>query len=362
MPGLTKDEMKRRTDAAVQQATAPLLKQIQELQKGADAGLQAQLAGKDEKIAILQSMVNDKERRARLTEFNEVHALITDEDGDTTLNKPLLQHIGRWMNQILLHCEGLEFDNYELKERVTELEAQLADQQPQTDEQLQFRVATLTRFLHEQGYGLRDIDPTASDDNIMCKDCGRYYDGGCLLHGVPPEVADQPEPEDDNAGYIASDADLAQQQAAADDPYAGEDDEPTQEECDALYQALKDETAHLVDDNGNPIKVKFPEDEDEPELDPAAPHGGSGQETTTEIVSPWYKSTKAEEPKQDPRDALIADLRARLQESEQMRAQLNAAKDTWIQRNRALEAQNETLKIQLADALAKLEQYDGLGA
>src|SRR5262249_8265386 len=92
MPGLTKNEMKRRTDAAVEQATAPLVKHIQELQKGADAGLQAQLAEKDEKIAILQSMVNDKKRQARLTEFDEVHAVITDEDGYTTLNKPLLQH------------------------------------------------------------------------------------------------------------------------------------------------------------------------------------------------------------------------------------------------------------------------------
>jgi len=288
-----------------------------------------------------------------------VKAMHTMED---LYKKALSKTDEEWLEEKNHRIYDLQDEVEEKNRRLAELEAHLVDQQPQTDEQLQSRVATLTRFLHEQGYGLRDIDPTASDDNIMCKDCGRYYDGGCLLHGVPPEVADQPEPEDDNAGYIASDADLAQQQAAADDPYAGEDDEPTQEECDALYQALKDGTAHLVDDNGKPMKVKFPEDEDEPELDPAAPHGGSGQETTTEIVSPWYKSTKAEEPKQDPRDTLIADLRARLQESEQMRAQLNAAKDTWIQRNRALEAENETLKTQLEDALAKLAQYEGMGA
>jgi len=283
----------------------------------------------------------------------------------------------------------LERENETLKPRIAELEAQLADQQPQTDEQLQSRVATMTRLLHEQGYGLRDIDPTAEDANIKYTRCGRYFDGGCLLHGVPPEVADQSEDEveDDNEPH-ASEADLAQQQAAADDPYAGED-EPTQEECDALYQALKDGTAYVVDDNGNPMKVKFPEDEDEPVLDPAAPHGGSdgrpytpprhpqpeveeaiktahearrqqGEEGKEHIFSPWYKKDKSEEPKEDPRDKLMKDLQARLAEAVQLKEIASQAKDKLVARNRELEAENDTLKTQLAELRAKLAQYEGI--
>jgi hypothetical protein len=193
----------------------------------------------------------------------------------------------------------------------------------------------------------------------------------------------QTEPE------VGTEADLAQQQAAADDPYAGDDDEPTQEECDAVYQALKDGTAHVVDDEGNPIKVKFPEDE--AELDPAAPHGGSdgrpytpprhpqpeveeaiktahearrqqGEEGKEHIPSPWYKKDKPEEPKEDPRDKLIKDLQAKLAESEQMRENLSAAHAKHLARNRELEAENETLKTQLAELRAKLDQYEGMGA
>ena len=303
-----------------------------------------------------------------------------------------------------------------------------------------------------------------------------------------------------DAGYIASDADLAQQQAAAAAPYAGEEPEPTQEELDQMYQDLKEGKIFVPDPEGNPTKLKFPEDEEEPELDPAAPHGGSDikdggsdepvrdpirwTKTEPEHNTPavqelnavlaelglpgffdqcdalsrgsfmwvldgawrYVKNTKAriiedlrngtltaertqfkccgttrlqllpeepaadadlddyerkeleqayralkrkhdatpepsqeakeqviddplsprikkpEVPKEEPRDVLIRNLRAQLEESEQMRQSTVAAKDKLILRNRELEAENESLKTQLAELRAKLEQYEGMGA
>jgi hypothetical protein len=85
------------------------------------------------------------------------------------------------------------------------------------------------------------------------------------------------------------------------------------------------------------------------------------RETPAEIVSPWYPK-KAEEPAPDPGDTLIADLRTKLQESETMRKQVTEAKDKLILRNRELEAENATLKQQLEEALAKLQQYEGMSA
>jgi hypothetical protein len=208
-----------------------------------------------------------------------------------------------------------------------------------------------------------------------------------------------------DAGYIASDADLAQQQAAADDPYAGEEEEPTQEELDAAYQDLKDGKIYVPDAQGNPINLKFPEDD----LDPAAPHGGSDDDGSMAVsnmirgfvakgnmhktpepeesqedkqhipqdpedLSPRIR--KIEKPKEDPRDKLIKDLQTQLAESEQMRKNTVAAKDKILTRNRELEAENETLKqhtttlnnkcadlqIQLEELQAKLAQYEGMGA
>src|SRR5262249_3048767 len=133
-------------------------------------------------------------------EFKEVHAVITDPDDDETLNKPLLQQIGRWVNEILLHCGGLEGDNYELQTKVAELEAQLAARP--SDSQLAAQPSTTEV----------EVDDHAYDEAV-----------------------------------------IAQQQAAAADPYAGELD-----------------------------------------LDPAAPHGGSDEDVPVAVAQPIPEETPAE--------------------------------------------------------------------
>src|SRR5689334_19342428 len=50
-------------------------------------------------------------------------------------------------------------------------------------EELEAQVETLTKFLHAKGFGLRDLDPTASEDSFYCLICKSWFDGGCLLHG-----------------------------------------------------------------------------------------------------------------------------------------------------------------------------------
>src|SRR5262249_4079000 len=114
-----------------------------------------------------------------------------------------------------------------------------------------------------------------------------------------------------------------------------------------------------------------------PDLDPAAPHGGSdnevggsGEETPAGIVSvvdqpvPKFEDThyprRPEEPAKDPKDVLIDDLRTKLQESETMRKQVVEANDKVILRNRELEQENATLKAQLEELQAKLAQYEGI--
>src|SRR5262249_34086326 len=66
------------------------------------------------------------------------------------------------------------------------------------------------------------------------------------------EVEPEPVEEVDDHGY--DDAAIAQQQAAAADPYAGEEPEPTQEELDQMYQDLKEGKIFVPDAEGNPTK------------------------------------------------------------------------------------------------------------
>jgi hypothetical protein len=57
-----------------------------------------------------------------------------------------------------------------------------------------------------------------------------------------------------------------------------------------------------------------------------------------------------------------ADLEQELAETKTLLRGMTEAKDKVILRNRELEAENETLKTQLAELQAKLEQYEGMGA
>jgi len=145
-------------------------------------------------------------------------------------------------------------------QRIAELEAQLAQQaQPEVDEHQQAKVDAMTKLLHDKGFGLYDIDPTAYEGEIWCEPCKTYRQGGCLIHGVPEDV--QAEVEADNAH-------------------------------EAMFDAM-----HAAELRQQEAAKGVTESAEEFDLDPAAPHGGgNGEDRPTvvaQLVEPYDQGTAA---------------------------------------------------------------------
>jgi chromosome segregation ATPase len=204
----------------------------------------------------------------------------------------------------------LQDELQEKDQRIAELEAQRAQaQQPQPDQQLQARLDAMTKLLNKLGYGLQDIDPTASDNSIMCNDCGRYFDGGCLIHGVPEDV--QAEIDAERAEQTEGQVDLDPDPNA---PHGGSDDVP--------------------------VVTAQPEPE----------------ETQAEIVSQWKLSWEQENQKCQHLETVLQNFRDKHQEHEQKIRDLTAnlrTQERLFQEERQacteFQMENEALKQQLAD-------------
>jgi hypothetical protein len=246
---------------AVTMGLANCVKTIRSLKRQLDSATPDQSA----EIERLRAELADQKRqteyartRAKLEQFDHIKVEETV-NGEPWLNTILLRAMQRWMEELIDYAEGAESAIAHARSDIAEVTAER--------DALKARVEELEQANAElESHIVRNPDGSIWSCNChFCQGHGDWCACGC--------GADE---------YCHT---------CNENPCRCHEDEPTQEELDAVYEGVKNGTVEVVDTDGIPIAVKIPEpeyDEDVKEhiVVPVPPEEEVGEDEDTHAPIP----------------------------------------------------------------------------